>query len=538
MKKSRRGVLKWATASGLTVLAGCNTSDDDGGSDGQTGEEISGGHLRIGFNNTPFTFNPIMHLTGTEYTTSGWVYSNLTILDANGELVPDLATDWEPNDPENPTAWTFSMRDDATFNNSGKTVQAEDVKATFDKLYNPETGSPHRGTIGPIDSIDVVDDFTVRFNTWMPYADMPRKMAKVQSRIIQKEAIESDFDGISNQPAGSGPFTVAEYSVSDTVVYEAVDDYYKADEDGNQLPYLDKITLSALPEAGPRVTAFEGKEIDVMNRLPATQWERADNISGSEAVQLEGGWVYPIVMDTTTEPFDDNRVRQAVKFAVDKEGMLDRAQDGKGSLLQHVPLAPSYNYYADLPHKFGTTPQLDEANSLMDEAGYGDGITLDYPLYVLVGIAAPIEPQALVFQENLSEIGIEFEIQTVTIDQFSDISFQEPFYTQFLGRRAVEDGILFMLLHSDGPWNADTNFNHAEFDQELEAAMAEMDEEQKRQHYRRCQEIVQDEGGYVVPFVQDRLGAKWNYVGDYEFESTGIRSYMEKAKLTSNAPNP
>jgi peptide/nickel transport system substrate-binding protein len=506
-------------------MAGCAGGDSD--DPNATPATKQGGNLTIGLNVLPTDLNPITMTGGSEYTSTGWMYSNLTVVDPDLNLHPDLATDWEPNDPSNPTAWTFYLREDATFNHNNEPVTATDVKATFDTIADPDVGAPAKGTLGPIESVEAVDDYTVRFNLESVYGDIPKKMAKVQSRIVAEDALDN-LEDLSREPAGSGPFTLENFESGQEVVFTASDDYYKTTENGDQLPYLDQVTIEAYPEASSRVTALRNGEIDIMYQVPAAQFERVNSISDVEATEIPGGYVFPIAMDTETEPFDDLRVRQAIKYAVDKEALLSVAQQGRGTVVQNTPIGPPYEYYADLDHMFGRTAEIEKANELLDEAGYGDGIELDFPLWVMPDIAAPMGPQAVALQEQLSKIGIEFEVRNLSVDRFiSEVFLEEAFYTEYFGQRMTEDGILYLLLHSDGAWSDETSFNNDEFDTALENAMATVDKEEKAEYYTKCQRLVQEKGGYICAFFQNRLGATQNYVENYEFEPTTFRSYVE-----------
>ena len=161
---NRRSFLASLGLGGAVVLAGCGSDGGDGGGDGSTptptdasGDGSSptstateassdadeegtptpteanpenarfGGHLITSVSRKPNTLNPVQHVNGAEYQVTGWLYSNLTRVNTDLEVEPDLATDWEANDDA--SEWTFELRDDATFHHNGEQVTAPDVKA-------------------------------------------------------------------------------------------------------------------------------------------------------------------------------------------------------------------------------------------------------------------------------------------------------------------------------------------------------------------------------------------------------------------------
>lgn len=528
---NRRSFIGAIGLAGASAIAGCSgESGNSSTADSSTASSssTSGGQLRTSVSRKPESLNPILHVNGAEYQVTGWLYSNLVRVDTNLNLQPDLAVDWEAN--SDASQWTFNLRDNATFNHSGEQVTARDVKATINKITDPDVGSPGKGTIGPIDTVEAVDDTTVRINLTGPYADIPKKMAKQFVRILPADVLKNEFDSIATTDYGSGPFNLEEFTVGDSIRVSRNPEYYLTDDQGNQLPHVNEVVQKVYPEAVAEISAMGNNGVDIMWEAPPSQFSRLQQQSGTEPMRVSGGSFANLVMRSDRPPFDDNRVRRAVKHAIDKEQVLQSAQDGFGRTAQHTPISPAYQYHTDLePIKHDP----DRAIELLNEAGHEDGIEME--------LFAANEPSvrvdsAVVMKEMLSEVNIDVEISQISYDQYiENVWKQAPMYMGFYGMRFTEDGILYLLLHSQGEWN-EASWSDEEFDQTLNQARQTTDQQKRAELYAKAQQIVHDRGPYAIPFFQEEVSARREYVVDYELHPTGFFVPVTNVQLSDGAP--
>jgi peptide/nickel transport system substrate-binding protein len=503
-------------------------------------EDMRGGHLRFATATSPETLNPLQYTGGDGYILGRWLYSNLTRLTSDTEVEPDLATEWSAN--SDASVWTFQLRDDATFQHNGETVTADDVAATFNAIYAEDSSSPGQGSIGPIDTVEATGEFEVEFTMAQPFADLPKTLTSQWGRILPREIIEGDREQLANDAFGSGPFVLEEYSVGDEAVLSRNEDYYETDEDGNALPYISELSMSTVPEENARLTGVQNSEIDLLNEIGPSQVDRVRNMEGTTMMEKPSGTIYPIVMRTTAEPFDDLRVRQAIKYAVDREAMLEGAAQGNGVIAQDNPVSPAHEFHTDLDNKFGDTAEIEQAQQLLSDAGYGDGIELDFPLYSPSGNAAQIGTTAVLFQEQMSEVGIEFEIQEISWDNFlADIETQAEFYVSWYAFRPTEIQILSLLFEEGGvfygtQWHETHPDTYEPFIENLDDVAAETEPDARQEIYTGMQQTVRDQGAIVIPFFQTLLAARKDYVTDYDHEPTGTRVPMTDTYLDADAP--
>jgi len=533
-RTARRRFLAWTGALGASMLAGCS-GDNEGGDptettepDGSGGSDDTptataepnqklGGELRLSVQRNPATVNPVMQGNGSEYMFTSWTYSNLTELNEDLEVQPQLATDWESNDDA--TQWTFNLNPDATFHHSGAQVTASDVAATFRKTQDPDVGSVAQGSLGEVDSFEAVDDTTFRINLERPFVSTPMQVTIPQFRILPEEIVtdQEKFESTANKEYGSGPFVQETYEPGDTVSVTPYEDYFLTDEDGIQYPYLDRIVQQSHPESSSEMSALENEQIDVVSEVASGMWTRAEGMDVETHRRPGTSWPN-VVMRCDTEPFDDPRVRKAFRVAIDREAMLEGARNGLGTVVQDNLIPPSFPEHQDLPE---LGPDQEQAEQLLTDAGYSDGLDLtsdefdaDLTLYA-ANSPAVRTPLAVQLQEQLSEINVNFEIEQINYDNYlSNVWTKAPFYVGFYVTRLVPVTTYNLLLISDASWN-EAHWNNEEFDEAVANAQAATSEEEQLEHLVTCQEIMHEEGPYILPFVMDELAARHDYVNNY-----------------------
>jgi peptide/nickel transport system substrate-binding protein len=478
--------------------------------------------------------NPLEEAKITGYIFGDWMYSKLIRITPDLELEPDLATNWESNDKND--VWTFHLREDATFSHNGQSVLAEDVKATFEVLESEDKASGAKEILDPVESMNVVDDYTLEMQLEYPFGDYPWKMTKRFSNILPKQVIQNDYDSISQKDHGSGPFVLEDYETNNYYTFSAYEDHHITDNEGNQLPYIDKLTVRVEPDPVSRVNSLTDKRTDVLNSLGASSFKKVKQNDGTNALSSPGGLFAPIVTPLTLEPFDDLKVRQAMKYAVDRNQMLKGAVSGRGELGADHPVAPVNNFHVELNDKFGNEARPQKAKQLLQEAGYEDGLELPTLIYSTGG-GPQMEPMAALLQQQLKQVGIEFEIQNMSWDQFlSEVwNTEDNFYISRWGMRLIPGAFFKLTCTSDASWN-EMKWSNEKFDQAVDKALQTADPEKKTEHYRTAERLLRNEGGWIIPFFNNRLGGAGSYVHGFNLEPTGLRFPLRDVYLDENAP--
>lgn len=544
MSNSRRNVLKTLGTGAAIALAGCSSSDTAGdgsgtgdGSDGQTpnSDDSStsvGGELRFSIGRNISNISPIQLTLNGERVTSKLVYSTLTWIDSDLNVHPDLAVEWESNDASD--KWTFTLREDARFRESGNQVTAHDVKATFDALYNPDIGSDlGSDTFGALDGVTVVDDFTVQFTFPQPNAFVPLYASKAMGGIMPQDVIENRLDEVSpSNDFGSGPFSIASFESQNSITLEADDDWYLTDSNGDQLPYLDSIEVSMVPKSSTQLSQLINGEVDKTWKVERSQWGRVTSESSVEAMSREAGTFVGITMDRTSEPFDDPNIWKAFRLATPRQEIIQNAANGLATMGQDSIIGPMYPSYTELPER---TKNIEEAKSHLRKSDYpseGFDLSEDFGIQLYAPNKIRVDT-AVLMKEALQEIGVEVEVQQISFDKYvSEIWRKEPMYVTGLASRFSEDNYLSVWVHSDGPFADAHNWNNDQVDEWIEEARGMSDIEKRNEIYRKLQEKMYNNAPFIIIMHLDRLTAIRKNVDNYELHPLTVVEHLERTQIS------
>jgi peptide/nickel transport system substrate-binding protein len=208
-------------------------------------------------------------------------------------------------------------------------------------------------------------------------------------------------------------------------------------------------------------------------------------------------------MRVDSEPFDDVRVRQAMKLVIDRQDYLDAVFQGMGELAADHPVPPFDPMHADIPPP---ERDIDQARELLEEAGYADG--LDLELHTTAGRVG-LQESALAFQEMAQEAGIRVEVTNHPVDAYwAEIYMERPFFMSNWSGRPVADQTLAVAYFEDAGWN-ETGWFSEEMEELVISARQTLDEGERRELLAQAQEIMAEEGAVVIPFFISLTGA-WN----------------------------
>ncbi len=461
-----------------------------------------GGILKFATPSVRPGLDPAHTRTGDAYMLTGMIFSNLTRTSHELKPEPQLATKWDIN--ADSTEWTFHLVKNAKFSN-GRPVTAADVKFSIDRVLDPKTGSRGRKALGPIKEVVVKDDHTVVFKLSGPYADLALQLGNTFSRIIAKENVAD----ISTKPIGSGPFILKEYVPGNKAILVRNPDYFE-----KGLPYLDEVHQIYIKEYAAQVSALKTGEIDIMYFAPA---EIIPDLKGAPNIDVRvvsAPSFQPLIMWVTEKPFDNVKVRQALRFAVDRKAMMEAATGGLGVLGNDTPVSPSNPYYNKaLPQRH---KDVAKAKKLLAEAGFPNGV--DITLYTSTQRPG-LEPAAVVAQQTLAESGFRVKIESVDIARlYKDvIPKPKPFavsHNNWFGRPTVDES-LSPFYFTKSNWNY-TQYSNPEVDKLLDQAKSLSDFAARKKLYDKIQEILYNEGPDVVAYFKNYVSAVRTEVKNYK----------------------
>ena len=314
------------------------------------------GVLTFGQSSFPPSIKPFVNTGTAAATIKLLIYRGLLSYGKDGLLRGELAESWGP---DGNNAWAFKLRD-ATFQNGGKVTSA-DVKWTIEQVAGERSTAFFRKEMQAVERIETPDDKTVRLVTKGPNVTIPRLMASYHLPIISR-ASEDD------EPVGAGPFTIKAQERGVAIDLEAYSGFFKSG-----LPKLKGIRAVAYKDENLRVAALEAGDVDLIEYVP---WQSMEAISNNAALTLDttnGPFMY-LVFNASKRPFDDARVRKAVAHAIKREDIVKAAFFGRGSTLEHMPIAEESEFYnPEFKNAWNYDPNL--SKKLLADAGLANGFS-------------------------------------------------------------------------------------------------------------------------------------------------------------------
>lgn len=439
------------------------------------------------------------------------VYNRMVNLDASFQPVPELAKSWSVSDDG--LTWTFNLESGVTFHD-GRPMTAKDVVFSFRRLLDPDVGSPAIGVLGFLDpeGITAVDDHTVAFKTPTIIADLPTVLAIKYGMVVPEGSTKEE---LRQNGIGTGPFIQDVYSPTETRrVFQRNKNYWR-----EGLPKAECLELSVITEDVTRLAAIKSGAADLIMQAGAAN---AGVLAGDPTLKLQQsapGTYVTLSMWTDTPPFDDVRVRQALKAVIDRQLLVDTIVLGNGVPGNDNPVPPT----SPLAYSKEIKPQdIEGAKKLLAEAGYPDGLTVD----LNTGEGFPgMVAFAQAYQQMAALAGITVNIILNPADSYWDVTWmKKPFFGSNWSGRPAAEGLPY-TFKSDATYN-EAKWNNPEFDRTLDLARAEIDPDKRDQLYMDAQRILSEDGGVIIPyFVSDVAVMRADCEGYVPHPSVPIISY-------------
>jgi peptide/nickel transport system substrate-binding protein len=412
---------------------------------------------------------------------------------------PFLLDRWEASDDI--LTWDLYLKEGITFNN-GDEFTAEDVMFTFGEWLNEDVGSSMLGLLAYLrgmQDVEMVDDYHVRLH--LQYGDIavPEHLFHYPAVILHR-----DFEGdIIRQPVGTGAFTLEEYAEGERAVFKRREGYWQIGEDGDPLPYLDElIYVSTDKDAG--VAALQSGQVDSLYDPRPTDFQALKDVPDLTVRAASTSQCLLGRMRVDLEPWDDVRVRNAMKMCQDRAKILQLAYFGEGDLSIDAHAAPVHPAYCEKP-----IPEYDPdgARALLEEYAAENGLEL--PLRVSLATkndqAEPEIAQAL--KELAEPAGFD-----ITLDITEPAGYWDRWTEVDLGITSWTHRPLAVMVmplayteEAIGNWN-ETRWADPEFEENLREAQGTLDVEARRSIMCTLEDIMQERG----PVFNSFWKSVWN----------------------------
>ncbi|MEX2292540.1 MAG: ABC transporter substrate-binding protein [Acidimicrobiales bacterium] len=395
------GLVLVAAACGSDGGSGADAGDDTTTTTATESMPVKGGSLVFGAESDVATLDVGAAAQPSDKVITLGLYDPLTTYE-DGKVVPYLAESIE-SDGDDLATWTITLREGVVFHDDTP-LNADAVVKHFLRLQDPVTACSCIDVVKIIESMETPDGpegLTVVFHLATPSVAFPDALAGSSGYIESPTAVAKFGADYKNNPVGTGPFTLSEYVPGDRVVLAAFPKYWQKDDDGIQLPYLDKLTVKPIADAGQRLTALETGDIDIFQTAVSSDIAQAES-RGFTAQKISGSSSTILLFNNAKPPFDDVRARQAVAYALNKDVINERVYDGV-----RVPSYSGFALDSAFYNESEGTPRydLDKAKALVKELG---GLK-----FSIVCIPTPEADQILQLTKQMGEAaGMEISLES------------------------------------------------------------------------------------------------------------------------------
>ena len=474
-------------------LAGCfssssgTTSTSSKASPTPAGPPKRGGTLRAGLagGSSTETADPQNNVIATDDMRAFAMFNGLVEFDLDAQPKLMLAEEITPNSTA--TEWTIRVKDGIEWHD-GRTLSADDVMYSINRMMNPKKPLPGAALIRAFDpkTMKKLDKRTLRVKCTFPFATLVSTLTQHQLTMVPV-----DFD--LKKPVGTGPFKFKSFTPGTESRHVRNENYF---EEG--LPYLDELVLIDFSDETSQVNALLGGQVDVVNYLSHTSVQTIQS-GGGKAVVNPSGSYQPFTMRVDKAPFDDVRVRQAMRLAIDRPRMRELVFGGNGFLGNDVFGILDELYDKSLPQR---QQDIEQAKSLLKAAGQSDlRVTL-----TTGDIAQGTVKAAQVLADQVKAAGIDVKLDKQPSGNFYGPNFlQWTFAQDFWQFKPYLDQVASSFL-PESPFN-EVHWKDDAYAKLAKEAQAAVDKSRRAELAHELQKIDYEQGGYIIPYFAPVIDA-------------------------------
>jgi len=500
---SRRELLMGAggvlLAGGLAACGGSGSSSSGGGGGGSSapvGTPKKGGNFRLGVTGGGASDIIDGQSIVTKPDQTRLIGSWETLLTYDEDYV--LGTDGlaEEVDSSVPGQVDVRLRSGIEFNN-GKTLTADDVIYSIQRILNPKEGLFGAAGLGSVDpkNLKKMDANTVRIGLKQPDSTIPDQLGQYFNGIVPV-GYERKGD---LKYVGTGPYKIQSFTAGQQSVAVRNPNYWRPASDG---PWFDQVTVTDFADSAAQVNALLAGQIDAITDIPFAQIDTA-KAQGIQILEGNGGGWLPLCMAIDMDPFTDVRVRQAFRLMADRQALLEQVLSGHGRVANDIFSPFDACYSSDLAQR---EQDIEQAKSLLKSAGK-DGMTVD--LHTTNGAAGMVD-SANVFAAQCKAAGVTVNVKNDP-NYYGDQYLKLAFSVDFWGTRGFLPQVGLGMLPPPCPYN-ETHWppksgEGSDYITLYNQALKETDQTKRCDLIHEMQKAEYEVGGYIIPFFNNLVDA-------------------------------
>jgi len=490
-KLTRRQFVMGALATGIALPAALSISGNV-----MADTPKKGGRLRIGtgYGSTTDSLDPGTY-ENSMMTAIGYSYGNhLTEVDSDGTLVPELAESYEPS-PDAKT-WMFSLRAGVEFHN-GKSLTADDVIATFNYHRGEDSKSAAKGLLSAITSIKKDGDNKVIFELENGNADFPYIVSDYHLVILP-----SDGSGNVDPTAGigTGGYVIENFESGVRALFKRNPNYFKSGR-----AHFDEVEMLSIIDVAARQNAIMNGDVDVIDNVDPKTVALLSRVPTLDILETTGTQHYTFPMRVNAAPFDNYDVRMALKHAIKRQELVDKILLGHGAIGNDIPVSAAMPFLNTELAQREYNPEL--AAEHYKKSGHSGTIQLSASDAAFAGAV----DAAQLIAASAKDVGIDIEVVREPNDGYwSNVWNKKSWCACYWGGRPTQDWMYSAAYTSDTEWN-DTAWKDTDsakkFNDVVVAARSEVDDTKRQAQYFEAQQLLQDDGGLILPMWANYIHA-------------------------------
>ncbi|MFP1919793.1 ABC transporter substrate-binding protein [Lonsdalea quercina] len=447
-----------------------------------------GGHLVVGVDNASSTdrLDPAFWFETYMYFVGSQLFNNLVELDERGELSPSLAESWDSK--EGGSVWVLKIRQGVQFHD-GRTLTAKDVIYSLNHHRSADSSSSVKGYLEPVTALEATGthEVTIRLNA--PNVEFVALLSDVHFAITPEN--ESFDKGI-----GTGAFILESFQPGVRTLVKRNPNHWNSARG-----HVDSVETLAMNDSTARVAALVSGSAHLINRVNPRIVGRIEKMPNLQLLRSHDSQIFTFPGLGNLPPFTSQDGRLALKYAIDRQQIIDTVLGGYGTVANDNPVFPSSRYFAkDIPQR---PYDPEKAKWHWQKAGFNAPLVLSV---ADAGFPGAVDAGQL-YQASAQRAGIPLKVERVPDDAFWDnVWMKKPFVSSNWSMRPTTDALLSLVFTSTAPWN-ESGWKEPSFDQLVQAARGEVNEDKRRQIYHDIQLMLVEKGSEIIPLYADSLDA-------------------------------
>ena len=427
----------------------------------------------------------------------------LTWTDGKNITHPYLLKNWEVS--EDLKTWTLNLQEGIKFNN-GDLFTADDVVFTFNQWLNKDVGSSMLGLVGKYldpTGVEKAEKYQVKLHLKTPEIALPEHLFHYPALVYNHKTFEGDF---IKRPHGTGPYTLGTYLVGERCVLKRRNDYWQKGDDGQPLPYMDGMEFNDMgAEMAPQIAAIKAGEVDMIDLGDAAGVDAFQALKDDPNINITPATTAStrvLRMRVDLKPWNDNRVRMALKLCQHREKILALVYFNEGLQGHDFHVYPLHPEYCEKP-----VPKYDpkRAKQLLKDAGYANGLDVN----LAVGSGWPdVVRYAEILKQDAAPAGFRINIKTMPTSQYWEKWTEVDLGITPWMHRPIGTMVLNLAYIADDkgkpvPWN-ETRWVDEEFSRLLKQANGLLNVDERRKVLCKLEDIQMTRGSIGIPYWRNQ----------------------------------